>query len=722
MTGASGVYLLHKLAHLYGVQTAYYDVSHRRRQVSTDALLAILKSLGAPVANMADVLSAWRQRRQALWQQPIEPVAVAWDGRPAAIAVRLPAAIADKSIECHLHMESGQWQYWNFKGIDRPATGAAEIEGISYVSKQLPLPTGLPWGYHRFWMKLGKSAKEALIISAPMKAYAPAGEFGVGVWGVFIPLYALHSQNSWGGGDFSDLEALISWAARLGSGVSATLPLLPTFYDSDPNVSPYLPLSRRLWNEFYLDISHVPELSTCPTAQAVMASAQFQDDIKALRGSPLVDYHRQMTLKRRVLEELCQCLFARPSRRLEALRRFAEDNPMVADYARFRATSEKQNAPWKAWPQPPRDGVLRDNDYCEENRRYHLYIQWLAHQQMESLAKEAREREVRLYLDLPLGVHPDGYDVWRERAAFLPNAASGAPPDAVFTKGQNWTSPPLHPENIREQGYQYVIDYLRHHLKQAGILRLDHVMGLHRLFCIPNGMEAKQGTYLRYHTDEFYAILALESHRQKTVIVGEDLGTVPHYVRPTMNKHGLNRMYVLHYELISDTQHGLPAVPGHSVASLNTHDMSPFAAFWRGDDIQQRLDLGLLDNAGARREKRTRRDIKEVLVESLAGMGWLEKNKVDTATTLRGCLSFLAASRASVVLVNLEDLWLESQPQNVPSTTNNYPNWRHKARYSFEEFCQTPRVIGTLQAINRLRGKAGKNDTETGIIGSNAPH
>jgi 4-alpha-glucanotransferase len=696
MTAASGVHLLRKLAHLYGVQTAYYDVAHFRRQVSVDALLAILKSLGAPLITVQDVPSAWRQRRQALWQQPIEPVAVAWNGRLASIEVRLPAAIADKSIECHL------------KGGDLPPTGAEEVEGTRYVSKQLPLPEGLSWGYHRFSMELGGSVKEALIISAPVKAYAPARESCIGAWGAFVPLYALHTRNSWGGGDFSDLEALTSWIARMGGGVAATLPLLPTFYDSDSNVSPYLPVSRRLWNEFYLDVSRVPELPSCPAAQSVIASAQFQEDIKALRHLPLVDYRRQMALKRRVLEELGRCLFARPSPRLEALRRFTEDNALVADYARFRATGEKQNTTWRSWPQPPRDGLLKDNDYHEENRRYHLYVQWLAHQQMESLAKEAKDRGVRLYLDLPLGVHPDGYDVWREQGAFLLDVSAGAPPDAVFTKGQNWTSPPLHPDKTREQGYQYVIDYLRHHLKQASILRIDHVMGLHRLFCIPNGMEARQGTYLRYRADELYAILALESHRHKTIIVGEDLGTVPHYIRPAMNRHGLNRMYVLHYELISDIQKGLPSVPGNAIASLNTHDMSPFAAFWRGYDIQQRLDLGLLDKAGARREQRTRRDIKGVLNKFLAGKGWLRENEVDTARALKGCLSFLAASKAPVVLVNLEDLWLETQPQNVPSTVNNYPNWQHKARYSFEEFCQMPQVTDTLRNINKLR-EQGRN-------------
>jgi 4-alpha-glucanotransferase len=710
MAAVSGINFLYRLAHLYRVQTAYYDVSHRRRQISVDALLAILKSLGAPIATLKDIPSAWHQRRQELWQQQLDSVVVTWDGRPTSMKVRLPVITADKSIEFHLQMENGEWLNWQCGVSDLPSVEIAEIEGMQYVVKALPLPEGLPWGYHRFTMELEGGVKEALIISAPMEAYTYARETKTGLWGAFVPLYALHTKNSWGGGDFSDMETLISWLAGMGGGVVATLPLLPTFYDSDSNVSPYLPVSRQLWNEFYLDIKRVPELQDCSSARTILESSPFQKEMAALRDASLVDYRRQMTLKRRVLEELCQYFFAKPSLRLETLRHYVEATPLVVDYACFRAAYEKQNIPWRFWPQQLRDGVLKDIDYDEENRQYHLYVQWLAHQQIESLSKEARNREVQLYLDLPIGVHPDSYDVWRERDAFLLGVSAGAPPDAVFTRGQNWTFPPLHPDKIREQGYRYVIGYLQHHLKHASILRIDHVMGLHRLFCIPNGMEADHGTYLRYRADEFYAILALESHRHKTIIVGEDLGTVPHYVRLAMNEHGLSRMYVLHYELISDAQKGLPSVSDNSVASLNTHDMPPFAAFWREDDIQQRLDLGLLDDAGARGEKRTRRVIKEVLIKSLEDKGWLKKNEIDTAVALKGCLSFLAASKAPMVLVNLEDLWLETQPQNVPSMMNNYPNWQHKVRYLFEEFCQMPQVTDTLRNINELR-KQGRNKT-----------
>lgn len=667
-----------------------------------DTLLAVLHSLGAPVATPQDVPSAWRQRRQAWWQRLLEPIAVAWEGEPPPLKLRLPSSNSNALGKCHLKLESGEQRRWEWRGADQPALETAEVEGKQYVIKHLHLPGKLPWGYHYLSLELAGRSQETLIISAPAKAYHPPLEPENRTWGVFLPLHALHTEKSWGGGDFSALESLTSWVAEVGGRIVATLPLLTTFMDKTSQPSPYLPLSRLLWNEFYLDITGVPEWQRSSPAQALAASPSFQKEIQALRDSPLVDYHRQMALKRQVLEEMCHCLFAQPSSRLEALRRFAQTNPAVEDYARFRAAGEKQLIPWPSWPQPLRDGVLREGDYSEENKRYHLYVQWLAHEQIQVLSARAQEKDLRLYLDLPLGVHPDGYDTWRERGLFALNTSAGAPPDSAFTRGQNWGFPPLHPEKNREQHYRYTIAYLRHHLQYAGILRIDHMMGLHRLFWIPEGIEASQGAYVRYPAEELYAILTLESHRNRATIVGEDLGTVPPCVRPAMKEHGIQRMYVVQYELASNHQ-ALNPVPTSSVASLNTHDMPPFAAFWEGSDIKERLKLGLLDRAGAQREKRTRRNTRKALTSFLRNKGLIKSQVADADDAVRACLAFLSASRARVVLVNLEDLWLETRPQNVPSTGEECPNWRRKARYSFEQFCQMPRVTDTLHMINQLR-------------------
>ncbi|MFB0559563.1 MAG: 4-alpha-glucanotransferase [Dehalococcoidales bacterium] len=706
MSSLSSDRFLHQLARLYGVQMAYYDMNHHRQQASEESLLAVLRSLGAPVASLQDVLSAWRERQQALWQQMIEPVVVAWNGEPLPVEIHLPLSVAETNLNCYLNLESGEHLRWDWHGADFQVLQTVSVEGKPYVVKQFPLPNRLPWGYHHLTLELLGRQEESAVISCPLKTYTPPAELEDRSFGVFLPLYALHSKKIWGSGDFSDLQTLIAWVAGFGGRVVATLPLLATFLDKLSDPSPYLPASRLLWNEFYLDINAVPELQECPSAQALLESSSFQNEIKALRNSPLVDYQRQMALKREVLNELCRCLFAEASNRLEELHRFAEANPLVEDYARFRAARERHRNSWRFWPHPLREGVLTEGDYDEENKRYHLYVQWLAHQQIESVFKEARGKGVQLYLDLPLGVHPDGYDVWRGRETFVPDISAGAPPDPGFAKGQNWAFPPLHPERIREQGYRYVIACLRHHLQCAGILRIDHVMSLHRLFCIPNGMEASQGVYVRYRAEELYAILALESHRHKAIIVGEDLGTVPSYVRPAMRRHDLHRMYVVHYELASELRRSLPPVSSNSVASLNTHDMPPFAAFWQGLDIKERRRIGLLDRAGVKEEKNKLLSMKKALITFLHDKNWLQGQENDIVAVLKACLSFLADSRARMVLINLEDLWLETQPQNVPSTRKEYPNWRRKAQYAFEHFCQLPQVVDTLLIVNELRKRS----------------
>jgi len=662
----------------------------------------MLKALGAPISSLQDVPSAWREKVQSLWQRPLEPVIIAWDNQPAAVEIRLPSGFQANTLYYRIKLDSGEERQGEWHDASLAIVKTEEVEGTKFSVRRFFLPAGLPFGYHHLAMELPGRYAESLIISAPARAYTPQANNERG-WGVFLPLYSLRTQDNWGSGDYSDLAALMGWVDGLGGQVVATLPMLATFLEGDGDFSPYRPSSRLLWNEFYLDINKVSELGECHSAQALISSQPFQNEITALRNLPLVDYKRLMTIKRQALEEMAECFFSQPSGRLEGLRRFVESNPVIEDYARFNATCEKRKSLWRSWPQPLKGGVIKEGDYDEKNKRYHLYAQWLASQQMSAVSETAGQKGLQLYLDLPLGVHPDGYDVWREAGAFVQDAQSGAPPDAVFTRGQNWEFPPLHPQRIREQGYRYVIAYLRHNLEQAGILRIDHVMGLHRLFCIPGGMDSSHGVYLRYNAEELYAILALESQRHKTIIVGEDLGIVPGYVRPAMKKHGLTSMYVLRYELAAGIQQGVHPVPPDAVASLNTHDMPPFASFWQGLDIEERLKLGLLNGAAAQAERDNLPDIKRTLSNALIARGWLQQSEDSLIAVLKACLAYLAESPARVVLVNLEDLWLETQPQNVPSTRAEYPNWQRKIRLTLEEFCQMSQVVDILRVVSNLR-------------------
>jgi 4-alpha-glucanotransferase len=684
---------LASLARMYGAQTAFYDVNGRRQQASPEALLLVLRALGAPVESFADVVDALRERRRQLWERGVEPVVVAWNGQSTEIDVRLPAGSLDGTARCNLSLETEGTRDWDCEVADWPPVGSALVDGVRYVTRRFSLPGRLPWGYHRLTLQVDERQFETLVISAPVRAYAPSEGPGSRGWGVFLPLYALHSRRSWGAGDLADLESLADWVAELGGRVVATLPLLASYLDEPLEPSPYVPVSRLFLNELYIDVTRIPELERCPAARGALESAALQRNLQRLRREPLVDYRRQMALKRGILEELARCFFDEPSERRDRFARFVEAHPLVEDYARFRATAERQRSPWPTWPHRLRDGRLQEGDCDEATKRYHLYVQWLAHEQLRALSTKAHSAGVRLYLDLPLGVHPNGYDVWRERVLFARGASAGAPPDPFFTKGQNWGFPPLHPESGRRQGYRYLIECLRHHLRYAGVLRIDHVMGLHRLYWIPGGMAAHKGVYVRYPWEELYAILSVESHRHEALIVGEDLGTVPGYVRSEMARHNLHRMYVVPFELAPEPRRALGAVPAASVASLNTHDMPPFAAFWRG----------LLDDRGARTERKSLEALKKALLSFLRRKGLLKETDPDERDIVRACLALLAASRAQVVLVSLEDLWSETKPHNVPGTTDERPNWRRKARHTLEEIRQSPEIIGALREIDALR-------------------
>lgn len=694
---------LRALARLYGVQTDYYDASRRRKQASPDTLLLALRALGASVETFRDIPPALRQRRRSLWSQSVEPVQVAWEGAPLAIELRLPENPGLKRIECHLALETGESRSWSADPQNLPTVRAADVEGSRYLAKSLPLPEGLPWGYHHLTLEALGKTHHALVISAPLTAYLPSAAADQRRWGVFLPLYALRSQRSWDGGNFSDLEALVTWASDLGGRAVGTLPLMASFLNEPFDPSPYAPASRLAWNDLYIDVTKAPELQGCPEAQSFLASGETLQELEALRASPLVDYRQQMAIKRKVLEELSRCFFAQEPEQRQPFQRYLESYPQVVDYARFRATGEQQRRSWHQWPQRLRDGALAPGDYDDATMRYYLYGQWLAHQQIEALSAEARAHGSGLYLDLPLGVHSDSYDVWHERQAFALGISGGAPPDSFFTKGQKWGFPPLHPEGIREQGYRYFIASIQHHLRSADLLRIDHVMGFHRLFWVPHEVEARDGVYVRYHPEEFYAILSLESHRHRAAIVGEDLGTVPRYVRSSMGRHHVLRMYVLQFQLDRDRRRALRPVPRACVASLNTHDTPTFAGFWQGLDLHSRLDLGLLNQSEFGAEQGNRRELMRSLAGYFQDQGLLQEADAGAEAVLRAALAFLSASRARFVLVNLEDLWLETEPQNTPGTVEERPNWRRKARYSLEELSQMPQVLGILESVNSLR-------------------
>jgi 4-alpha-glucanotransferase len=620
---------LFKLARLYGIQTSYIDMVMQRRQADPEALLLVLRAMGAGVERFDDATAALARRKEELRKRAVEPVMVAWDGK---------------------------------------------LNGRHFE-----------FGYHETEM----NGHKTFVISAPKKAHFPVAR----AWGLFVPIYALHSRRNRHAGDLTDFENVMDWMAGLGGSVAATLPLLTAFLDEPFDPSPYSPASRLFWNEFYVDVTRIPEFAGSSVATRLAE--------KQPRKTKVIDYRAVMTHKRRILEALAREFFSSGnSERLDAFGNFVREHQGIEDYARFRAVTDRLHSGWNKWPARLRNGDIRDGDCDESTKNYFLYSQWIVQEQLKSLSEKARRQGQMLYLDLPLGLHSDSYDIWRDRAFFVQGVSGGAPPDRISTKGQNWNFPPMHPEAMRLNQYQYVIAFIRNHLQYARLLRIDHVMGLHRLYWIPDELEGDKGVYVEYPADELYAILSLESHRYQAGIVGENLGTVPPRVNAAMARHDIRQMYVAQYEIIGDSRKPkLRPVPEKCVASLNTHDLPPFRAFLDGSDIDDRLDLGFLDAKGAAKERKNRVKLKRALAEFLAKrtrakahdyrLGGKRSFHVAASFSPRSLFKeitrFLADSMADIVLVNVEDLWQEVLPQNVPAPNKERPNWRRRIQPSIEE-------------------------------------
>jgi 4-alpha-glucanotransferase len=600
---------LRELARLYSIQITYEDAAGKKRTASPDAIVAALEPR---IPGRMKLEKALLARRYEVGSRVVEPVTVIWGRSKALIELRN----VDRA-DYELTLESGE----RFDGrltISKPS---------STGNRTAVLHQKIPIGYHT--LRINKKHKTA-IFAAPTKALAPQNKS----WGVFAPLYAMHTAATWGVGDLTDMRACQRWVADRGGSFVATLPMNAIYAEEDP--SPYAPVSRLFWNELYLDVRSLPEYRGEP--------------LEPLPANDAIDYLGMVRVRRDLICSLARRFFESPEPA------FGEFARQANEYAMFRSRMESTGGSWRDWQE--------DDQFGFDSMRYHLYVQYRMAQQMRQLQA--------LYLDFPLGVHPNGYDAWRFQEQFAAGASVGAPPDLFFTKGQNWGFPPPDPDAIRERHHSYFRDCIRHQLAHASILRIDHVMGLHRLFWIPQGAEAKDGVYVRYPEEELYAILTIESNRANSVIVGEDLGTVPQYVPKMMDKHGVRRMYVVQYELKPEEKQPVGTPPAKSVASINAHGMPTFAGFWEGSDSD--------DRAAITRFLKARR--------------LLQGSESDTIAILEGLLRFLGSSDAEIVLVSLEDLWLEREPQNI-----------HRMALSLEEVQNDATVARLLKAVDQTRRK-----------------
>ncbi|XUX01171.1 MAG: 4-alpha-glucanotransferase [Dehalogenimonas sp.] len=696
---------LKELARACGVQLSYRDMDGRVRNASTQTLLAVVRAMGIAVVREADFAGALNELKSKRSRRIIEPVILAWGGRLSILRIRLPHPLP-ATVGLLLELENAQTRRFSWTELSRfEMTTKDETENAFHVLS-LPLKYRLPFGYHRLTLILPEETVSATIISAPRKAPEYPGK--PRNWGLFCPVYALHSENNWGAGDYSDLNKLARGSALLGSGFTATLPLLPAFYREHFNPSPYSPASRLFWNEFFIDVAAVPELVHCPEAQALLDTDEFRNALARQRGETMVDYARLVDLKRSVLEIFAECFFKSPESetRRGMFKQFLQERPEIEEYARFRAVSETHKNSWREWPDEIRDGSLGAWAIDPTIEHYHLYAQFVAWEQIRVVADTSKQNRQTLYLDLPLGCNPNGYDVWKNQGIFAFGSSVGAPPDAAFPGGQDWGFPPPHPERQRETGHRYFIGVVRHHLRVAGILRLDHVMSLHRLYWIPEGTGAKEGVYVRYAAEEMYAILCLEALRANAVIVGEDLGLVPNIVRRSMRRHNLKRSYIAQYEMLAGNDNCLDTIPVSAVAAVNTHDMHPFAGFWQLTDISERRECGVLSDERAKIEAGRRAVGKETLSRCLYQRNLIPSQNPSPMEVYKAICRVMASSDVEFMLINIDDLCGSTKSQNIPGTCNEHPNWRRRTQLSLEQLEVDPEVDSFLKEIDALRKRS----------------
>jgi 4-alpha-glucanotransferase len=678
----------------------------RRIGASAGATLAVLEALGADVRG-GDPRAILKREEEAVWQHPLEPVVVAWEGRLPPVTLRLPSGAARRTLDLTISLDGGGTLNGSISPSQRTLVQEKKIGRSKFVEATFAFEEQLPHGYHELHISGDGVDASCTIFSAPLECYP--GETRR-TWGVFAPLYAMRTHRDKPVGDLSELERLLAWVSQNGGGIAATLPISAAFLTTPFDPSPYSPASRLYWNELFADLDRLLANSDCVPARNRACAGEWQFGMRTAARGDYVDYREVAQLKRHVMEALADWFFLQQRDHSAAFRKFISLYPDAVQYAQFRAAGERQGRGWPAWPPRMRGRELESHDFDDEAMRYHLYAQFVMHEQLEALAQHSKAEKTALYLDMPLGVHPDSFDVWSMPDLFVTGASAGAPPDSFFTRGQNWGFPPLNPKALRNQRYEYLRRVLRTQLRYAGMLRIDHVMSLHRLFFVPSGYEATDGVYVRYPEEQMYAVLTIESQRHKSAFVGEDLGTVPPEVRKSMKRHGVKRMFVVQFEANSDDPPiGTP--PAEAVASLNTHDMPPFAAYWDALDADLRQEMGLLNSDEVQQQRKARDDLARSVGGFLRREGALESGriermlnrKLDPGEALAGLLDWLARSPADITLVNLEDLWLEERPQNVPGTSQEKPNWRRRMRYTLGDITASGQLAAGLERMNAAR-------------------
>ncbi len=747
-TTAAPAPAIDRLAELVGIEPRYYDIWGNEHRTTPETNAAILESLGLPVgdeATAARTLTAFEERP---WRRLVEPATIVpAEAQPGTVPVSLTAAMAaaDRALVWTLVTEGGETTRGRQPVKDMALVNSRIIDGEALERRLFVLPQTLPEGYHVMIVALdGQTPYETRLIVAPPRAWLPPEMAGDRrLWGIVCQLYSLRSSRNWGMGNFGDLAEVARHAAEQGADIIGINPLHALFPINPEHASPYSPSSREFLNTIYIDVEAVPDFAECAEARDLVAMPDFQARMQAARATELVDYTAVSGLVMPVLELLYASFRTlhlnkgtERARAFHAFRRSYEqgaDPRVLENFAVFMALQESFVATdralfdWQKWPEeyhdPESPAVHTFAADHVERIEFHIYLQWVADTQLGeamAAANRATNGTIRLYLDRAVGVGADSAAAWGDHVSRILSMSVGAPPDPFNQLGQDWGLKPYSPIRMREDAFKSYIAVLRANMRHAGALRIDHIAGMRRLYWVPVGQGAARGAYVRYPLDEMLRILALESQREKCLVIGEDLGTIPEGLSEALNAANVLSYRVLRFErydngLFRDAR----GYPRAALVTAGTHDLPTLAGMWTGRDLEWRQKLNLYpDNEAQQQEAASRVRERRLLVDALIHAGlWPAEPPIDTDSypldeaLLVAIHTFLSRTPCALMMVALEDVLGQVEQMNLPGTIDEHPNWRRKLDRPVEAVFADPTVRAVLAAVRDERGSnAGHAD------------
>lgn len=733
---------IQNLAQCHGIQLEWSDIWGNIHPVGEEACRAMLEAMevrtDTPEAIEAEMAKC-RHRQSESWLEPVCVVSEAEEG--VTFPVYLQPEDGGLTFEWRLHREDGAVETGRFNRDDLVPMPDGRY-GPRLGMRLQPLP---PQGYHHLHVVHPHTGHESrmLLVVTPTRCYMPealrdeepegTGEGNVAnrAWGPAIQLYSIKSRRNWGMGDFTDLLNILDWGAREGAGMVGLNPIHALFPHNPRHCSPYSPSSRAWFNVLYLDAEAMDDFPESEPARQRVFSPEFQEELERLRNEELVDYEAvgrlKMEIFRLLYRNFCQRHLAKSTDRAREFQDFVRrGGDRLARFALYHALQERFHDEdpniwgWPVWPEqyrnPDSPAVREFSEANPERVGFYQYLQWQVDKQLHKVGIRSLEKHlpVGLYLDMAVGVDWGGADVWSNQHLFAKKCGVGAPPDEYNQKGQDWGLPPMIPDKMREESYQSFIETLQHNMKYAGALRMDHVMGLMRLYWIPPGMPPSEGAYVHYPFDEILGILALESQRNQCMVIGEDMGTVPEIVRDRMTRWGILSYKVFYFEKEDAETYIDPAEykPMAAVA-VSTHDLPTLAGFWQSEDISIRTELDLYPTNDLRDKQ-----IKDRVMERVGILRLLEKQNllpegvipdpasVPTMTPelAKAVHQLVARTPCKVHMIQLEDMLQQPLQVNLPGTVEPaYPNWRRRIELPLEDLVGDPRVLETTEALRTER-------------------